>query len=104
MASEAPLSPEDTALLDRLADRLVEMRMETPAILALETGKPMSVIAAQAMVFFEPFVQAVVPVRDYRRWARLLERRDAIETLIRRIEERAAARGGRGPAPGSPRP
>jgi len=89
MASEAPLGAEDAALLDRLAARVVESRMEVPAILALETGKPLSVLAGQAMNFFEPMVQSLLSLPDYRRWAALIERRDAIEALILRIEQRA---------------
>ena len=46
-------------LLDRLAVRIVELRLETPAILTLETARPLSLLAAQAMMFFEPFAQAL---------------------------------------------
>ena len=101
MASESQLSPEDLALLDRLAARVVELHMEVPAVLTLESSKPLSVIAGQAMIFFEPFVQSLFTFPDYRRYASLIERRDAIEALIVRIEEqseraRAARRSGRG--------
>ena len=48
MAAPAPeIAAEDAAVLDRLAARVVELRMETPAILALETARPLSVIAGQ---------------------------------------------------------
>ena len=87
MASEPGLSPEDLDLLDRLAARVVELRMEVPAILTLEGGKPLSVLAGQAMIFFEPFVQSLFSFPDYRRYAALIERREAIEGLIVRIEE-----------------
>lgn len=87
MASELPA--EDLALLDRLAARVVELRMEVPAILTLESGKPLSVLAGQAMIFFEPFVQSMFSFPDYRRYAVLIERREAIEALIARIEEHA---------------
>ncbi len=91
MASEPPIGPEDQALLDRLAARVIELHMEVPAILALESGKPLSVLAGQAMIFFEPFVQALFSLPDYRRFAALVERREAIEALLVRIEERSAA-------------
>ena len=87
MASELPA--EDVELLDRLAARVVELHMEVPAILTLESGKPLSVLAGQAMIFFEPFVQSMFSFPDYRRYAALIERREAIETLIVRIEERS---------------
>ena len=86
------LSPEDRALLERLAQRVVEMRLETPAILTLEGARPLSLLAGQAMLFFEPFAQALFRYADYRRLAALIERRDALEMLTRMIEERAEAR------------
>jgi len=107
MASEPlPLSDEDQALLDRVAARVVELRMEVPAILALETASPLSVVASQALIFFEPMIQSLFRFSDYRRFTSLVERREVIESLTRRIEAvaeearatRAAARraaGGR---------
>lgn len=89
MASDPRLSPEDLELLDRLAARVVELRMEVPAILTLESGKPLSLLAGQAMIFFEPFVQALFSLPDYRRYAALIERRESIEALIVRIEQRS---------------
>jgi len=99
MASDAPLS--DDALLDRLAARIVELRLEVPAILALESGRPLSVVAGQAMLFLEPLVQTLFGLADYRRYAALIQKRESIEDLMRRIESRAeAARSARrGPAP-----
>lgn len=90
MGSEPqPLAPEDRALLERVAARVVELHMEVPAILTLEGGRPLSLLAGQTMVFFEPFVLALLRLPDYRRFARLIERRDAIEALIRMIERSA---------------
>ena len=86
------LSPEDRALLEKLAQRIVDMRLETPAILTLEGARPLSVVAGQAMLFFEPFAQALFRFADYRRVAALVERRDALEALTRMIEDRAEAR------------
>ena len=86
------LSSEDRALLEKLAERVVELRLETPAILTLEGARPLSLLAGQAMLFFEPFAQALFRFADYRRIAALVERRDALEALTRMIEERADAR------------
>ena len=85
MAAEA-LAPEDQALLEKLASRVVELRLETPALLTLETARPLSVLAGQAMLFFEPFAQALFRLPDYRRVAALVERRDALEALAGMIE------------------
>ena len=93
-SSPEPLAADDLALLERLAARVVDLRLEVPAILALETGKPLSLLASQAMIFFEPIAQALFPGVQYRRYAALAEKRDAIESLITQIEtcsERARA-------------
>ncbi len=90
MASERDaLSAEDRALLERIAIRVVELHAEIPAVLALESGRPLSVIASQAMIFFEPMVLALFRLGDYRRFAALVERREVLETLTRLIEARA---------------
>ncbi len=92
MTSRTPgLTTEDLDLLERVARRLVELRMELPAILTLETGRPLSVLAGQTMIFLEPIVAAFLRLPDYRRFAQLIERREAIEALIQSIETRAEA-------------
>lgn len=90
MGSETVPEPDD-ALLDRLAKRIVELRLEVPAILTLESARPLSVVAGQAMLFFEPLVQSLFTLSDYRRYAALIQRRESIEDLIRRIESRVDA-------------
>lgn len=81
-----PIAPEDRLLLERLAKRIAELRMETPAILAIEGGRPLSLVAGQAMVFFEPFVQALFRLSDVRRWAAIVERREGLDALVESIE------------------
>jgi len=92
MASEIPpLAADDLALLDRLAARVVELHMEIPAILTLESVRPLTVVASQAMIFFEPMVQSLFRFSDYRRFTTLIERREAPGLLIERIERAAEA-------------
>ncbi len=91
MSADAPLGPEDQALLERLAARVVELHLEVPAILALESARPLRVVAAQGLLFFEPFVQALFPLPEWRRWSELAARPDAMESLLRAIEARADA-------------
>ena len=46
----------------------------------------------QAMLFFEPFAQALFRLPDYRRLAALVERREAMEALAAMIERAADER------------
>jgi hypothetical protein len=50
------------------------------------------VLAGQAMLFFEPFAQALFRLPDYRRLAALVERREAMEALAAMIERAADER------------
>jgi hypothetical protein len=92
MSAPEPLAAEDQALLEKLATRVVELRMETPAILTLETVRPMAFLSSQAMIFFEPFAQMLFRAPDYQRFTRLVSRQEALEFLTTAIEARADAR------------
>jgi hypothetical protein len=85
------LTAGDRELLDRLARRVVELHMEVPAVLAIETGRPLSLLASQVLLFLEPIVQTIFSVTAYRRLALLIERREALEALAEAIERRAEA-------------
>jgi len=87
-----PLSPEDMALLERVAATVVERGMATPAILFLESVGPMNFLGSQALHFFAPILEVVFPQRDVERVAHLLERRDTLSRLTDLIEQRTAIR------------
>lgn len=84
-ALEAALSDEERALLDGLADGLARRRLGTVAILFLDSAKPLGFVASQLLHAFHPILGG----RSLERVARLLERRGAVELLIRRLEARA---------------
>jgi hypothetical protein len=87
-----PLSPEDMALLERVAATVVERGMATPAILFLESVGPMNFLGSQSLHFFAPILEVVFPQRDVERVAHLLERRDTLSRLTALIEQRTATR------------
>ena len=92
MASTSePIAPADRELLDRLAARVVELRLDLPAVLTLETSKPLSLLAGQTLAFFEPMVQALFSFPDYRRFAALIERREVLDYMTEAIERQAEA-------------
>jgi len=69
----------------------VRYRMTVPAILFLESVKPLSFVGSQALHFFEPMVTAVFTVPDYERFAALMERRENLEALLVAIERKDEA-------------
>jgi hypothetical protein len=89
------LSAEDLTLIQKVADAVVRRRMSAPAVLFLESIKPLNYVASQVATFFQPFLTTCFNRADCERVSRLLERREAIELLIAAIERRFAANGAR---------
>lgn len=81
------LTEEEHAVLEKLAHKTVDKGMTVPAILFLESIKPLNFITSQALVFFEPIVQSIFNFRDYDNLRTALEKRESIEILLRKIEE-----------------
>jgi hypothetical protein len=90
------LTPADQVLFDRLAAWVCERRLETPAVLFLETARPLSFVGSQAMHFFEPLARALFVPPDYERLAYLMQDRRNLETLIRTVEREADRRHSEG--------
>ena len=84
-ASDIPDERRDE-LFDKLARRIVDLRLTPVAIVMLESGKPVSFVGSQLMVFLQPIITAVFPFKQYDEIAALLEERANLELFIRRIE------------------
>ena len=73
------------------ADRaLLARQMAGPAILFLESVRPLNYIGSQALVFLRPFLEPFFNPADTRRLAQILERRAGLRALVRAIEAAAA--------------
>ncbi|MEO0271029.1 MAG: hypothetical protein ABIM58_03185 [candidate division WOR-3 bacterium] len=74
-------------LIEKIARRICDLRLETIFIIIFESIKPLSFIASSALVAFEPIINSIFSFKDYERFYRMLEDRENIEKLIRKIEE-----------------
>lgn len=84
--AESGLTDEDAAFLDRIAAWVATRGMAVPAVVFLESSKPLSFLGSQFMYFFEPMVKIFVGAEGYSRFARILEDRENIEVFLRKIE------------------
>jgi len=82
------LAPERAEyLVDRLAQWVVNHRLETPAILFLETMKPLSFIGSQMWLMYGvPMLGIVADEYQTSEFGLLFENRENVEALIKRIE------------------
>ncbi len=75
------------ALIDKLAKMVVERHLGVVAIVLLESIKPLSFLGSQVMVSLDPFVAAFFKPEEYRKFYRMIENRENVEKLIKKIEE-----------------
>ena len=88
-------SAEDLALLEKIANFLVVRKLETPAIMALESGRAFNFLASQAMHFFKPILSILLKTEEFQRFAKIMEHRKSIDVFIEIIENVADQKAGK---------
>lgn len=79
---------EKNRFIEKLADEIVIRRLGIPAIIFLESIKPLSFVGSQIMIMLNPFVQAIFNTKNYWMVSLLFEKRENVECLIKQIERR----------------
>ena len=75
-------------LIDKLARWIVKHGLETPAVMFLESMKPLSFIGSQMWLMYAvPMLGIVVDEHESSEFGLLFEDRRNVEALIRRVEE-----------------
>ncbi|OGM05029.1 MAG: hypothetical protein A2008_05150, partial [Candidatus Wallbacteria bacterium GWC2_49_35] len=70
---------KDQALFDRLADFVIRRKMTAPAILFLESTKPLNFIGSQFLVVMGPLIKIFFNIAEYDRIVELMEKRENVE-------------------------
>jgi hypothetical protein len=73
-------------LIEGLAQRIEGMGLSAAAILMLEAHKPLSFVGSQAILILQPLLSFAIDAQTSRDYALLLEQRDNVELLIRRLD------------------
>jgi hypothetical protein len=89
----ATLTDAEAAVVGRLADEVVRRGMTAPALLALESFRPLNAIGANAMHALTPFVSILGDPAAFTTLAALLERRGSVEAICLMIEARSRDAG-----------
>ncbi len=82
------LTERQRDLLDRMADRIVRLRMTVPAILFLESVRPMNFVGSQVMVFFAPVVRGFFGLPEWDEVRLIMERRESIGYFVDLLERK----------------
>ena len=74
-------------MIEKIAKAIAERRMAAPAILAIESLKPLNFIGSQVMHFLSPFAQVIFNKDEYEEFAALIENDEYLHLLVKRIDE-----------------
>lgn len=88
--AELPDTERD-AMIDKFVKLVDERGLHVPAIWFLELHKPLSFFASQSVLLGSGFLAPIFGPQKVQQFAKLLESRDNVELVIRRIEEKSVA-------------
>ena len=81
-------SDNENEFLERVATGITRRKLAAPAMLFLETFRPLNYIGSQTMVFFRPVASIIFPIVKYDKVLNVLEKRDSINRLIKLLEKK----------------
>jgi len=74
-------------LIEKLSKFIAKRRMAAPAIMTIESLRPLARIGSQLMHFLAPFAEIIFNAKEYQEFAVLLENEEYVRLLIKRIDE-----------------
>jgi hypothetical protein len=80
-------SPEQRAVLERVADEVARRRMTTTAIAFLEMSRPLHGVGAATIHFLTPIASCLANPLALKHFAEFLEKRGSIDLLASMLEE-----------------
>lgn len=87
--------PEQQAFVNQVADRIQQLGFQLPALAILEAGRPLAFVAGQFLWLTQPALALVVPRERLSQTAELLEDPEAVDSLVKLLdEERSKDAGG----------
>ncbi|MGA1195370.1 MAG: hypothetical protein ACO36I_02590 [Candidatus Latescibacterota bacterium] len=85
---EQAITEDDEILAKRVATFIVGRKLSAPAIMLLETGRPLNYISSQFLVFLSPFISIIFSNnQEFDRFTQFIEKRDSISCIIKHIEK-----------------
>ena len=88
LSASAELTDEERdRLIDTLASLVVKRGLGVPAVFALEMHKPLCFFGSQMLLLGSPILRTFLGFGRVLKFASLVEKRENVELLIRRIED-----------------
>ena len=84
--NEPDPSEEQKMVVEKVCKEISRRHLTSPALIFLESFRPLNYIGSQVMHFFHPFISAITNAKSYRIFSEFLELRSSIDYLYNRIE------------------
>ncbi|HDR90965.1 MAG TPA: hypothetical protein ENN75_01825 [candidate division Zixibacteria bacterium] len=81
------LQEDELALFEKLAKEVVQRQLTVPAVMLIESFKPFNWIGSQLMLMLEPITVYMFNIREMQIVRRALQKRDAMEVFVQKIEK-----------------
>ena len=85
-SSELLLAEDDKRFLEKIAKKIHQHGMVTPAVFFLEMTKPLALLGSHFLVFFGPIINSFIQAENYYRTVQVFEEPKNVETLLKLIE------------------
>lgn len=73
-------------LADRLGKFIAQKKMSAPALVFIESVRPLNFISSQLLYFVGPFAELIFDRKAYQEFAAMLDKRENIDLLVDAIE------------------
>ncbi len=83
---KSKLDQEKLEILDQLADFVVKRKLDIIAVFMIESTRPLHYLGAQAVIFFEPFLNIIFDNKKILLFREAMEESQYVDYLLDRIE------------------
>ena len=84
--NELVLTKDDELFLEKIAKKIHQHGMVTPAVFFLEMTKPLALLGSHFLVFFGPIINSFIQAENYYRTVQVFEEPKNVEILLEIIE------------------
>ncbi len=74
-------------IVEKISQFIVKKRMAAPALMTIESLRPLNFIGSQLLYFLAPFAEVIFNAKEYQEFAALLEKDEYIKLMLKRIDE-----------------
>jgi hypothetical protein len=77
--------PVELVFIQKVVEKAKTLHLSVPLAIFLEGFRPLSGIAVNVLIGFEPFAEFFFPLNDYRRLISFLENRENLDRIIENL-------------------